>query len=266
MTEICNELSEITGSNLLYSVPELYQTVYPDGNHERVRLCLVQFQKYCRSLPTSVIDFGCGTGREVNALAALGVDAVGVDANAGMLRLAQKAGRGRFILGDVRKTRFDRQFSAALALGNIMSYLLTRNDIRAFLNNLVRHMLPQAILIVNISNAARFLDVASSHPEKTIKVQLPEGEATGRITYRIDRKLQRVHRERVWSINEQSVHVDKCSYRLFFPEEVAYVLETAGFEVLDMADNENMELSDFNGEEMTMVARFVGVQRISDVF
>lgn len=48
-----------------------------------------------------VADLGCGPGRDLMALTALGVDVIGVDLSSGMLELART--RGRVVRGDLRR-------------------------------------------------------------------------------------------------------------------------------------------------------------------
>ena len=72
--------------NLLYRRPGLYELVYPDTDEETPKLCARLFDRYLGSPPASILDIGCGTGRDLAALWRDCPDCVGIDANSEMIR------------------------------------------------------------------------------------------------------------------------------------------------------------------------------------
>jgi ubiquinone/menaquinone biosynthesis C-methylase UbiE len=54
--------------------------------------------------PRSALDVGCGTGISTRLLAARGIDVVGVDPNADMMRAAREQGPGRYVEGTSTRT------------------------------------------------------------------------------------------------------------------------------------------------------------------
>ncbi|MFN8052031.1 MAG: methyltransferase domain-containing protein [Acidimicrobiales bacterium] len=65
-----------------------------------------------------VLDVGCGPGRHVNALAALGIEAVGLDISQTFVDVgaAANVAGATFVRGDARAMTFDAEFDAAISL------------------------------------------------------------------------------------------------------------------------------------------------------
>ncbi|MCP3910130.1 MAG: class I SAM-dependent methyltransferase [Actinomycetia bacterium] len=67
---------------------------------------------------TRVLDVGCGPGRHANALAALGVEVVGVDISERFLEVARRDAPpgAKFVRADARALDFDGEFDAVISL------------------------------------------------------------------------------------------------------------------------------------------------------
>jgi ubiquinone/menaquinone biosynthesis C-methylase UbiE len=97
-----------------------------------------------------VLELGCGTGRISLPLARAGVELVGVDRSAPMLRRAgdqmrslPSARRARLVRGDIRRLPFaDAAFATVLAPYGILQSLTRAGDLRAALASAARVVRP----------------------------------------------------------------------------------------------------------------------------
>ena len=74
-------------------------------------MCARVFEQYLGRLPRSVLDIGCGTGRDLAYLAECCSDCVGIDVQAAMIDHArQLRPHIDFRVGDMRVLRLGRSF------------------------------------------------------------------------------------------------------------------------------------------------------------
>ena len=67
-------------ANLLYRRPELYEFVYPEPDFSTPRFCRKVFHRHLGRDPRSILDIGCGTGRDLAKLEEwCHADCVGMD-------------------------------------------------------------------------------------------------------------------------------------------------------------------------------------------
>ncbi|MGH6948290.1 MAG: class I SAM-dependent methyltransferase [Kiloniellales bacterium] len=125
----------------LYSDPELiqlYDLDNPWGPDDDFYLSVAREQP-----GAAVLDLGCGTGRLASRLAELGHRVVGVDPAAAMLDVARKrpgGGAVEWLEGDARNVDLARRFDLILMTGHTFQTLLSANNQRAMLANLVKHL------------------------------------------------------------------------------------------------------------------------------
>jgi SAM-dependent methyltransferase len=102
----------------------------------------------------SVLDAGCGTGRVAIELARQGLEAVGVDADPGMLSAARaKAPEVEWILADLSDFELPdadgpgpRRFDAAVLAGNVMIFVEPGTE-GAVLERTAAHLHPGGLLV-----------------------------------------------------------------------------------------------------------------------
>lgn len=106
-----------------------------------------------------VLEIGCGTGRVASALAAAGLDVVGVDRSAPMLRLAEErraslppqvGARLTFVNGDMTTLRLARQFPLIVAPSRVFQFAVTSDDQRAALRAFKAHLPPGGRLVLDL--------------------------------------------------------------------------------------------------------------------
>lgn len=125
-------------------------------------------------------DIGCGTGDHVSFLAAKGVDAVGVDRSAAMVRKAQaKYPDCTFRVGDaMRADLFPAQSLTHISCLYFTLYYLP--DKRAFFENCLRWLMPGGTLFVHLVDRTRFDPILP--PGNPLVYVSPQRYAEKRIT------------------------------------------------------------------------------------
>jgi SAM-dependent methyltransferase len=107
----------------------------------------------------AVLELACGTGRVTWPIARAGVDIFGLDAGAGMLRVAEaKRGREprevservRFVRGDMTDFSIGETFALAIIPFRAFQSLLTPESQRSSLTCIRRHLCPGGHLIIDI--------------------------------------------------------------------------------------------------------------------
>lgn len=100
-----------------------------------------------RFAPSSVLDAGCGTGRVAIELARRGVDVVGVDVEASMLRTAhEKRPDIEWHECDLTALDLERTFDVVLLAGNVPLFTPPGTH-RALVAGCARHVAPRGVLV-----------------------------------------------------------------------------------------------------------------------
>jgi glycine/sarcosine N-methyltransferase len=125
-----------------------------------------------------VLDLGCGTGHYTGALAAAGLEAIGLDLDAAMIEAARRRYTGALFavadLGEVRTICPDAD--GAFCIGNVLPHL-PPDGLRALLADLAAVLPDGAPWIVQTVNFDRLLPLRAAH-------DLPELTAGGGLVFR----------------------------------------------------------------------------------
>ena len=198
-----------------------------------------------------VLEMGCGTGRVLLPVARAGIEIVGVDGSEKMLerlesRLAEEPEavrrRVRLLQGDIRTIHADGEFALVTAPFRVVQHLLEREDQRAWLRNVARHLRrePPGALVFDVFQPDYGL-IAES-PILSVDVER-EDPATGRTVRRVARahhhpesQLFEVGFE--WLVEgedgeETTEGQVETVARWFTRPELELLLEIEGFEVQD---------------------------------
>ena len=95
-----------------------------------------------------VLDVACGTGRLTRAIAAAGIETVGIDLGQEMLERAKSldtAGAVTWIFGDVRTMHLNRRFRLILMTSHAFQHMITAADLEAFLARVREHLEPDGV-------------------------------------------------------------------------------------------------------------------------
>lgn len=225
--------------DFLHRNPALYEKVFERSSED---VCRDVFDRHMGRVPDSILDVGCGTGRDLHLLSRDCRDSVGVDVVPTMIEYARAQYPDiAFQVADMRSLRLGRSFDAVLALGSGLNYMLTNADLEQAITTFRLHSRPGGLLLIEPFNTRSFV-VNRRIPTEFI-VSHDGFEATGRATYHWDATTQTLDRQRVWTFSDQRSPVrDSFRLRLLFSQELVYFLENRGFTVLEIFERQRSSL------------------------
>lgn len=250
-------------SNLLYRHPELYESVYDGDDHAVPRMCERLFQRHLGGAPSSILDIGCGTGRDLEYLAKRCPDSVGVDYQPAMVAYArQQRPAIDFRCGDMRTFRLGRAFQAVLSFGYALANVHAIADLDAAVATFAAHCAPGGLLLLEVINP-----VAQDALPRRFTLDTPSLKAQAHAEYRLHPAEQLLERLRTWTVvsgtatsgtasGGEPVH-DRVRFRLLYPKELEYYLSNHGFRVLETFDNTGLVPREPAGPSLFVAARFV---------
>ncbi len=161
---------------------------------------------------TSVLDFGCGTGRHAAELGGMGFEVTGIDYLENLVAHAResadrkKLSNVRFEIADCRNVDLGRRFDLILCLYDVIGTYADEAQNRRIIANIVHHLKPGAVALISVMNlelterrAKHYFSLATD-PDRLLALK-PSGtmEKTGNIFdpeyYMIDRDTKIVYRK-----------------------------------------------------------------------
>lgn len=194
-----------------------------------------------------VLEMGCGTGRVLLPVARAGIRIHGVDLSADMLEQfgrklagepAEVRERVSFSEGDIRTVDAGGKFALVSAPFRVVQVLLTREDQRAWLRNVRRHLRPGGALCFDVFQPNFKYLAEPRGPAVDVDRTDP---ATGRRTRRFSRTVphnewQTITVEFQWVIEDASGTSETggtIELRWFTRCELESLLELEGFQITD---------------------------------
>lgn len=200
------------------------------------------FEELAEDRVRTVLDLGCGTGGHMAILTERGYQVVGVDVSADMVRRAQaKMGSFRdpppIVVADIREVGLGRSFDACILMFAVLGYQVENKDVVAVLDTARRHLQPGGLLIFDVWYGPAVLRLRPS--EKFRVSDEPDGQvlrvSTGELQPRRNACTVRM---RVWTVDRHKVTTDvheEHTVRYFFEPELRMLLDTAGFESVEVS-------------------------------
>ncbi|MEU4443659.1 class I SAM-dependent methyltransferase [Actinosynnema sp. NPDC050801] len=233
--------------NLLTDNPGLYEQQFPDPDHVAARFAHDVVTRFGAGRSEvgrlgagrTLLDVGCGTGRDAGHLAGLGHEVVGLDSSERMVRHARAHHpAAEFVLGDMRTFDLGRRFDVITCLDSALLYCHTNADLDDFLRRCRDHLEPGGLLVAEMRNGAFFLGNTELLDGVRSRTVVWEGVSyTSHTRLWIDHAAQLLRRRREWWWPGAQPLVQRSAWRLLFPQELRYFLDHAGFDVLALFDS-----------------------------
>lgn len=243
--------------NVLYRRPELYELVYHGSGDVVPKMCERLFERHLVSYPASLLDIGCGTGRDLEYLAERCPDCIGVDIQESMIALSRERRRHiDFRVGDMRSVRVGRTFEAITCMGIAIANLHADEDLAEAFATFAAHSHVGTLLVMEALNALA-ADGGGGLARRFV-IDAPGLKAGADATYEHDRRRQLLARRRVWSGLDDGPVEDFVRFRTLAPRELEHHLSTHGFETLAMYGDRELTDTDLGGVTLMVAARFTG--------
>ncbi len=225
------------------AVAHYEDAAYYDHAYKRRREDVAFYVALAKRTGGPVLELGAGTGRVTLALAAAGIDVVGVEPVAAMRKRAKdkaealpEAARARLTLraGDARKLRLGRRFPLVIAPFNMFMHLYTRRDLERALATVRAHLAPGGRFVFDVLTP----DLRAMTRDPARLYRGPAVTLDGRrYAYFEAFQYDAVQQVQLVSMVFQSLddladlRSVPLSQRQFFPEELTTLLHYNGFRV-----------------------------------
>jgi SAM-dependent methyltransferase len=234
-----NDVSAVFGAYAAF-----YDELYADKDYSaEVRALRDVFSLHRVGSGVAVLDLGCGTGGHAIPLSQAGYQVTGVDRSPEMVEVARQKALGagvspHLVVGDVRTVALGETFDVVISMFAVVGYMLTNEDLASMFATARRHLECGGLFVFDAWFGPAVL---TQRPEfKRKEVALAGGGLLVRTaipfldvvteTVRVDYRVVRHQGGRDVETVEES-----HTMRFMFAQGIAYMLQVAGFEVLELA-------------------------------
>lgn len=219
----------------------LYDSLYRDKNYSKeVNFIEKVFQKHFKKGNVScVLDLGCGTGSHDLILSQRGYHVTGVDRSLEMISLAQKKTIGmknsvRYIHSDITSLHLKKKYDAVISMFAVMGYQTDNESLKCACDTARRHLKPGGIFLFDCWNGVAVLQDPPHEKMKEVNTSGQTGNRVIRYTRPVLHGFDHMVEInfQVFVIKEgRIIRETRESHfmRFFFPKEIRYYLESAGF-------------------------------------
>lgn len=257
------------GAQAHYTDPAYYDKTYAGRTND-----VAFYRRVGLACGGPVLEYGVGTGRIALPLARSGVEVVGVDLSAPMLRALTERLREedpavrrrlRVVRGDMRRVRLRRRFPLVIAPFNAVLHLYTRQDVERFLACVRAHLTPRGRFIFDFSvPSPSDLDADPNRRYGAPRIRHP---TTGQLT-RYTERFEYDPILQVLLVEMQFIPMDggpgwttPLTHRQFFPQEMEALLAYNGFADIEFAADFTEAAPDETTDSLIVTCRAAGGRR-----
>jgi len=214
-----------------------YDYLYQDKDYEKECEFLETIFSKLSFKVNSILDLGCGTGGHSKILSERGYQVVGIDRSKNMIDIANKKIKGKnlpvkFIKRDINNINLNEKFDVIISMFSVVGYQTTNNTLAKFLKTAKKYLNSRGALIFDCWYGPAVL---FQKPNVRVKeVRLNSKKRIIRFTEPVLNVFEHTIeiRFKLWNLcNDKLVSETNESHlmRFFFPQEIRYYLELAGF-------------------------------------
>lgn len=168
-----------------YDYPQYFDMVFRDETAAEVAFFQEAFRRFAQRPVRRVLEPGCGSGRLVAAMAALGFEMTGIDLSQPSLdylrrRLARRGLQAQILRADFTDIDLPDRFDAAFCTFNTFRHLTSETAARSHLRSVAGHLLPGGIYILGLHAIPLDAD-----PDCTERWRAHHGSTTVNVTLRV---------------------------------------------------------------------------------
>jgi len=216
----------------------LYDVFYADKDYPGECDLVEEICQRTKIQPRKVLDLGCGTGGHARELARRGWQVTGVDRSKSMLAIARGRTEGdglivKFVHQDLRELEIDGRYDLAIAMFAVVGYLTENSELKDFFRRVRKLVDLGGIFVFDCWYGPAVL---TQKPQTVIHDDL---RSDGTEVIRMANPGLDVFRHtvavnyRVLELKDSVVRAEfteEHTMRFFFPREVEFLLNSAGFE------------------------------------
>lgn len=220
--------------------PEVWVPSSEEDAKKEVPFLITLFKKYGKV--RSVLDVGCGMGRHTYLLSKQGYTCEGVEPHPKMIEYAKEHYPGViYKVNNMQNIKYKNKFDAITCIFSIIVFNKSNEEAIKTFRNFYRALKKGGIVIIETFNSIswlannsfkkHFLDIDRKRNQKTV---LNEWINTNNQSYVSNRVYYNLKNGRkIGSFTKES--------RMFFPLELKFFLESAGFKILNMLSADSLD-------------------------
>lgn len=168
-----------------YDHPQYFDMVFRDETDAEVKFFQQAFDRFATGKVQRVFEPGCGSGRLVAEMAALGYQVTGLDLSEPMLkyldrRLKRRGLSGELVCGDMTSMSFDRKFDSVFCTFNTFRHLTDEDDALCHLRSVADNLRKGGLYILGFH-----LIPMDADPECTERWTASHGGTKVNVTLRV---------------------------------------------------------------------------------
>lgn len=233
---------------------DYYDTIYSkEKNYKKeTRFLMKVIKKYSPIEVENILSLGCGTAAHEVILAKQGFKITGIDRSKEMLKIAKEKAEGEgldiaFKLADIEKFKINKKFDFAMAMYNVIDYLIKNESLEKALKNTAKSLKKGAIFVFDCRYGpavlkSRPVDKTKKISEGIIRKTKQKLEIEGEF---IDINFEFLEKR---NKNWKTIAKENHKMRFWYLQELKYFLDKNGFKLIKVCNpmNLNSKISENN--------------------